>query len=190
MSAGDRAQGTSYSFALTPEQAKAIAARAGLRAALMGRLSRSHVGPLVVFVLFLVFVAIFILTGLMSRRLGEAALLVAAIVFMASRMAAHWRLRGAKKSSLVAAMALQEAGEITIWIDEAGVRLETASKSRHLAYADCEEAEDAGEIIYLWPRRGEPVFIPAQTFETTEAAQKLLALARAGSKLPRAVAGG
>jgi hypothetical protein len=179
MSESEPASPGPYSFALTQEDAKTAAARAGLRATLAGRLSRNHVAPLVAFALFLAFIAILTFTGLLGRRLGEAALLLAAIVFMASRMVAHWRLRGAQKNSLAAAAALHEAGETIVRVDASGLCFDNAAGSRRLAFADCDEAEGAGGIVYLWPRRGEPAFIPAQAFANEAAAQEFLDWVRA-----------
>lgn len=179
MSEGEPASLGPYSFVLSREEAKTAAARAGLRATLTGRLSRNHVAPLVVFALFLAFIAILTFTGLLGRRLGEAALLLAAIIFMASRMAAHWRLRGAQKNSLAAAVALHEAGETTVWVDAAGLRFENATGSRNLAFVDCDEPEDAGGIVYLWLRKGEPAFIPARAFANEQTARQFLGWVRA-----------
>ena len=66
-----------YSFEMTEEDARVAASRAGLRAALSGRLSRNHVAPLVAFALLMAFVTILTLTGLIGRRLGEGALILA-----------------------------------------------------------------------------------------------------------------
>lgn len=181
MSEGDPQKGSGpCSFALTAQEAKIAASRAGLRAALSRRLSLTHVAPLVGFVLFVAFVAILAFTGLLGRRLGEAALIGSAIAFMASRMSAHWRLRGARKNSLAAMIALQKAGRAMVRLDDSGLHVETAAGSRHLAFADCDEAEDAGGMIYLWPREGEAAFIPARAFPSEQAAREFLALARAG----------
>jgi hypothetical protein len=170
----------SRSFALTKLEAETAASRAGLRAALSGRLSLTHVAPLVGFVLFVAFVAILTATGLLGRRPGEAALIIGALAFMASRMAAHWRLRGARNSSFAAAAALRDVGEATARLDASGLHVESAAGSRHLAFADCDEAEDAGGIIYLWPRNGDPAFVPARAFPSEQAALEFLAFARAG----------
>jgi len=169
----------SCSFALTAQEAEIAAARAALRAALSGRFSLSHVAPLVGFILFVAFVAILAVTGLLARRLAEAALIIGAIAFMASRMVAHWRLRGARKNSLETAAALQQIGEATVRLDDSGLYLESAAGSRHLAFADCEEAETAGGIIYLWSRNGDTAFIPARAFASEQAAQEFQAFCRA-----------
>jgi hypothetical protein len=171
-----------YVFALTREEATAAAARAGFRATLAGRLSRSHIAPLVAFALFVLFIAILSFTGLLARRFGEAALLLAAIVFMTSRMAAHWRLRGAQRSSLAAALAMHAAGRTVVSVEASGLRFENFAGSRTFAFADCETAEDAGGMIYLWLRDGEPGCIPAKAFANAQAAQDFLAFVRANIK--------
>ncbi|MGO8798748.1 MAG: hypothetical protein ACLQE9_10590 [Roseiarcus sp.] len=168
------------SFALTAQEAKVAASRAGLRAALSRSPLLTHVAPLVGFLLLVAFVAILTATGLLGRRPAEAALIVGAIAFMASRMAVHWRLRGARAISLAAATALQNVGQATVRLDDSGLQVESAAGSRRLAFADCDEAEDAGGMIYLWPRDGEPAFIPARAFPNDQAAQEFLALVRAG----------
>src|SRR5580704_13997923 len=135
---------------MTEEDAKVAASRAGLRAALSGRLSRNHVAPLVAFALLMAFVTILTLTGLIGRRLGDGALILAAIGFMAVRMMAHWRLRGAQKKSLAAMSALQKAGPVVVTLDDVGLRLETSAGSRQLLFAECGDVERADEVIYLW----------------------------------------
>ena len=171
-----------YSFEMTEEDAKVAASRAGLRSALSGRLSRNHVAPLVAFALLMAFVTILTLTGLIGRRLGEGALIFAAIAFMAVRMTAHWRLRGAQKSSLAAMSALQKAGAVVVRIDESGLRIETAAASRQFSFVDCGEVEQAGGMIYLWPRKGEPAFVPTHAFADEQAAQEFLSFVRAEVK--------
>ena len=70
-----------YSFEMTEEDARVAASRAGLRAALSGRLSRNHVAPLVAFALLMAFITILTLTGLIGRRLGDGALILAAGIY-------------------------------------------------------------------------------------------------------------
>jgi hypothetical protein len=171
-----------YSFELTQEDAKVAASRAGLRAALSGRLSRNHVAPLVAFALLMAFVTILTLTGLIGRRLGDGALILAAIGFMAVRMRAHWRLRGAQKNSLAAMSGLQESGAVVVRLEESGLRIETAAGSRQISFADCRDVEQAGGMIYLWPRKGEPAFVPTRAFADERAAQEFLSFVRAGMK--------
>jgi hypothetical protein len=163
-----------YSFEMTQEDARAAAFRAGLRGALSGRLSRNHVAPLVAFTLFVAFVAILAAAGLVPRRFSEGALILAAIAFMAARIVAHRRLRLAQKSSLAAMVALQKIEQMVITFDDRGLRATTSAGCRPVAFADCEEAEEAAGIIYFWPRKGEPAFIPARAFADEQVAQEFL----------------
>jgi hypothetical protein len=170
-----------YCFAPTREDAAVAAARAGLRAALRGRLSLHHAAPLVAFALALTFVAILAFTGLIGRRLAEGALILAALAFMATRMAAHWGLRRARKQSL-ATIATPELGEVVARVDAAGLIVESGEGARRLDFSACVEAEYGGGVVYLWPRVGAPAFIPARAFESEEAAQAFTALLRARVK--------
>jgi hypothetical protein len=167
-----------YRFAPTPEDAAVAAARAGLRGALRGRLSLHHTAPLVAFALILLFVAILAFTGLMGRRLAEVLLILAALAFMATRMAAHWGLRRARRQSLAEIAAPDDAGETVVRLDEAGLVVERAAAMRRLDFAACVEAEYAGGIVYLWPRAGAPAFIPSRAFEDEAAAEAFAALLR------------
>jgi hypothetical protein len=139
----------------------------------------AHVAPLVGFAAFLAFAAILAFTGLIGRRLVEAALILAAIAFMISRMVAHWRMHRAQKTSSAAIGRWRQAGEAMVRVDDAGVYLDNAAGSRRLAFADCGEVEYAGQILYLWPRLGEPICIPETAFAAEDGAQEFLAYARA-----------
>lgn len=166
------------SFAPTQDDAKIAAARAGLRAALAGRLSLHYAAPLVAFALVVAFVAILAFTGLIGRRLAEGALILAAIAFMAARMAAHWGLRRARNQSLAAMTASEDASEIVVRLEAAGLIVDAAAGPRRFDFADCVEAEYAGGFVYLWPRAGAPAFIPMRAFASEEAAQNFAALLR------------
>ena len=182
MSAGEAAR---YCFAPTPEEAAVAAARAGLRSALRGRLSLHHAAPLVAFALILLFVAILAFTGLMGRRLAEILLILAALAFMASRLAAHWGLWTAREKSLAAMVAPGDGGEVVVRLDEAGLVVESAAGARRFDFAACVEAEYAGGMVYLWPRAGAPAFIPARAFENEAEAEAFAAVLR--ERLRRAV---
>ncbi len=67
-----------YAFTLEPAEAEAAAARTGLRRALNGGLLASHVAPLTAFALIMAFASVLALTDLISRRAGEATILLAA----------------------------------------------------------------------------------------------------------------
>ena len=75
-----------YACALAPAEAETAAARLGLRVALRGGLLASHLAPLAAFTLVMLFATILALTGFISRRAGEATLLLAAAAFMIQRL--------------------------------------------------------------------------------------------------------
>jgi hypothetical protein len=167
-----------YRFAPTPEDAAVAAARAGLRGALRGRLSLYHAAPLVAFALALLFVAILAFTGLIGRRLAEILLILAALAFMATRMAGHWGMHRARQKSLAEIAVPDDAGETVIRLDEAGLVVESAAGARRFEFAACIEAEYAGGLVYLWPRAGAPAFIPTRAFENEAVAEAFAALLR------------
>ena len=75
-----------YAFTLAPAEAEAAAARLGLRVALRGGLLARHLAPLAAFAAILVFASVLAVTGLISRRAGEATLILAAAAFMIQRL--------------------------------------------------------------------------------------------------------
>ena len=158
-------------FTLSPAETEAAAARIGLRAALRGGLIVSHLVPLAAFILALLFASILALTDFISRRAGEAAVLLAAVAFIMQRLSTHWRIRKAAIWAARRSHASRRA--MTASIDERGVTLEGGGRSRRLDYVDCEEAEDAGGLIYPWPRCGAPIVLPTRALG--EAARLLVA---------------
>ena len=40
--------------------------------------------------------------------------------------------------------------------------VEGAGRKLRLTYADCEDAENAGGLIYVWRRKGVPVVVPTR----------------------------
>ncbi len=171
MTARDRAESFGpYACALTPAEAEAAAARFGLRSGLRGGLTASHLAPLATFILAMLFASILALTAFISRRAGEATVLLAAAAFMIQRMATHWRIERARSAGRAAIASLEAEGALTATIDDDGVTLAGGGRPRRLDYADCEEAEDAGGLIYLWPRDGAPIVLPARALADGEAA--------------------
>jgi hypothetical protein len=160
-----------YAFTLLPVEAEAAAARFGLRVALRGGLILSHLAPLAIFALALLFAAILALCGFVSRRAGELTFLIAAGAFMIQRMATHWRIRRARLGGRAAIAGLQSDEALTTTLDEGGVTQTGARRRRRLDYADCEDAEDAGGLIYLWPREGAPIVLPTRALAEGEAAR-------------------
>ena len=167
-----------YVFVLSDDEAAAAAARFGLRSALSGGLTRAYLVPLAAFVLVVLFAATLALTGLVTRRHGEEALLIAAAAFMANRMASRWRLRRLRREGLAAIAALRAAGPLTVRADAGRLEFEAAIPPRRWDFARCVEAEDAGGMIYLWPREGVPACIPTRILAGDEA-RRLLAFLRA-----------
>jgi hypothetical protein len=168
-----------YAFTLSPAETEAAAARFGLRAALRGGLIASHLAPLTAFALVLVFASILALTGFVSRRAGESAVLLAAATFMIQRLATHWRIRRARALGRTALEALAAGGALAARIDESGVALEGGGRSLRFDYADCEDAEDAGGLVYVWRREGAPLVLPARALGEGETG-RLVAHVRSG----------
>jgi hypothetical protein len=167
-----------YVFVLSDDEAAAAAARFGLRSALAGGLTRGYLAPLAAFALGVFFAATLALTGLITRRHGEEALLIAAAAYMASRMLSHWRLHRARRESLTAIAAIRGAGPLTARVDPSGIEFAATVSPRRWDFARCVEAEDAGGMIYLWPKHGAPACIPTRILAGDEA-QRLLAFLRA-----------
>jgi hypothetical protein len=103
-------------------------------------------------------------------------LLLAAALFLSQRLVSYWRIRRACIRGR-AAIEATAGGAWSARIDESGVTLEGGDRSRRLHFADCEEAEDAGGLIYFWPRDGAPIVLPARALPDGEAAS-LVAHAR------------
>jgi hypothetical protein len=163
-----------YAFTLAPAEAEAAAARAGLRTALRGGLLAGHVAPLTAFALMMAFASVLALTGLISRRAGEATLIVAAAAFMIQRLATHWRIGHARREGRAAIARLQSAGALTAMFNSETLSLDVDGRTLHLRYADCEEAEDAGGLIYVWPRDGAPIVVPTRAVSDAEEAARLV----------------
>ncbi|MGD0640957.1 MAG: hypothetical protein ABSC22_09445 [Roseiarcus sp.] len=174
-----------YAFELTEDEARVAAARAGLRGALAGRLTSAHFAPLAAFVLAISFTAILALTGLVSRRFGEVALLLAIAAFMAQRLTTLRRFAAARRASVSEFEAMRDAGPLVVSVDETGLGLGGAAPARW-NFVDCLEAEDAGGLIYLWPRSGLPAIVPTRVFEGAEAAAEFVEFLR--GRLPRRLA--
>ena len=178
---------TPIRFALSADEALIGASRAALRGAFAGGLMNRHVAPLAAFVLMLVFVAILAFTGLMSRRLAEALIILAGAAFMIQRLFTRRRFVRAQRDARKWADAAAAAGEILARLDEDGLAFENPSLSRRWRFADAREYEDAGAMVYLWPKNsGPPAFFPARAFvDEGEAARwRDFARARIATAIP------
>ena len=163
-----------YAFTLAPAEAEAAAARAGLRAALRRGLLASHVAPLTAFALIMAFASVLALTGLISRRAGEATIILAAAAFMIQRLASHWRIRRAHRMGSSAIARLQSADMLTATFDSETLSFDIDGRTLRVRYADCEEAEDAGGLIYVWPRDGGPIVVPTRALADADEAARLV----------------
>ena len=164
-----------YVFALAPAEVEAAAERFGLRIALSGGLIVRHAAPLALFALTLLFASTLALTGLISRRAGEATIILAALAFMIQRAANRWRIRRARHWGREAITGLQAAGALTAAFEEDGLTLEGAGRVRRLSYTNCERAENAGGLIYVWPREGAPIIVPTRALADADEARRLVA---------------
>lgn len=163
-----------YAFTLSPAEAEAAAARAGLRLVLRGGLLARHLAPLTAFALVLAFAAVLALTGLISRRAGEATIILAAAAFMIQRLANHWRVRRARREGSGTIAELRSASAMTATFDNDAVWLDVDGRIQRLCYADCDEAEDAGGLIYVWMREGAPIVVPTRALADPEEAARLM----------------
>jgi hypothetical protein len=176
-----------YAFSLAADEARIAAARAGLKRALAGGLTAAHFAPLAAFVLAIVFVAILALTGLLDRRPAEAALLICAAAFLVQRLATRRRFFASRRLAEAEIERLRAVGTLTLAVEADGLRLDGLPAPIRWAFADCVEAEDAGGLVYLWPRQGAPAIAPARVFHDQAEALRFVQFLR--SRLPRRLAG-
>jgi len=187
MSASESHDFGPYAFSLTADEARVAGARAGLRQALAGGLTAAHYAPLAAFALAILFIAILALTGLVGRRPAEAALLVCAAAFLVQRLATRRRFFVSRRRAEAAFERLRGAGPLVLSLEADGLRLEGGPTPLHWRFADCLEAEDAGGLVYLWPRDGPPAVAPTRIFGDESEALRFAQFLRA--RLPRRPAG-
>jgi hypothetical protein len=175
-----------YAFSLTVDEARIAAARAGLRRALAGGLTAAHFAPLAAFVLAIVFVAILALTGLIGRRPAEAALLVCVAAFLAQRLVTRRRFFVSRRLAEAEIESLRAAGPLVLNVEVDGLRIDGGPEPTRWRFADCLDAEDAGGLVYLWPRRGAPAIAPTRVFRDQPEAARFAQFLQ--SRLPRRIA--
>jgi hypothetical protein len=159
-----------YAFTLGPAEIDAAAARYGLRAAFSGGLTARHLAPLAVFVLTLMSAAVLATTGLVSRRAGEVTFLISASAYMVQRLATHrriWRARNKGRAEVERLL----SGPVTTTIETDAVMQTSVGGARRLAFADCQETEETGGLVYFWARDGAPVVLPSRLLAEGEAAR-------------------
>ena len=181
---------TPIRFALSADEARIGATRAAISGALAGGLMNRHVAPLVAFVLLLAFVAILAFTGLMRGRLAEVLILLAGAAFMIQRLFTRRRFFRAQREARKWADAAAAAGEILVRLDDDGLAFENPALARRWRFADAREYEDAGGMVYLWPKNsGPPAFFPARAFADEAEAARWRGFARAHIAPPAPAAG-
>ena len=173
-------------FELTEEEAAVAAARAAWRLSLADGLLARHLAPLAAFLLAVTFAAILGLTGLISRRAAEIALIAAAAAYMIYRMWTRRRFLAARRRANAWADELRRAGLARLTLDEEGFRLTGAGLDRALAFAQGLEVEQVSGLVYVWPRAGLPLVWPRRAHGDDLEADAAFALARqrSGAKAP------
>ena len=169
---------TPIEFALSDEEAGVAAARAAWRASLADGLLARHLAPLVAFVLTLLFAAVLGLTGLISRRTAEIALLSAAAVYMAYRLWTRRRFFAARRTANAWADTMRHAGAMRLTLDETALRLDSTALSSIFRFEDGLEIEEVAGLVYVWPRHGLPLVWPRRAHADTQAADDFLGFAR------------
>ena len=117
----------------------------------------------------MVFTAILAFTGLIRRRPGEIALLLAAAAFMIHRLWTRRRFLQARRAAPTWTERVRAAGSVVArhrrgraWRSKAPIL------SRRWRFSDGLEIEDAGGMVYLWPPSGDPAFWPTRAYAQAE----------------------
>jgi len=177
---------TPIEYELTEAEAEIAGARAAWRLWLAGGLGMRHVAPLAAFALAIAAIAALGLTGAVSRRAAEIALILSAVAFMGLQLWTRRGLAGARRRGAALAGALR--GPVRLTLDEEGFALEGARAAR-LRFCDGLEVEATDALNYVWPRNGSPLVWPRRAHATPEEADAFLALARARAHVPSPLVG-
>jgi hypothetical protein len=149
-------------FELSEEETRKIVARRSFRAALGGLTPRVRAAPLAIFAGLLAVAAGLAVAGVVSRRVAEIAILLLVIGFAVARSGANFALRRAYRAERGRAEALGRSGRIRVQADEDRISLAAAAPIGALRYADCLEADEADDVIYLWGADGQTIAIPTR----------------------------
>ena len=141
--------------------------------------SEGNSAGLAAFALAMLFAAILAFTGLVSRRSADFALILAAAAFMANRLWSRRRFARARRAALDWTQRLKSAGELVVSVDDSGLSLVAGALRNVWTFADAQDVEDAGGLVYLWPRRGEPAVLPSRVFPDAAAIARFVSFARA-----------
>ena len=101
-------------------------------------------------------------------------------------MATRRRFYRLRRVAVAEIAAFAAAERLVLSVADDGLRLEGLAAPIGWIFADCREVEDAGGLIYLWPRQGAPAIAPTRVFADVTEAARLLRYIR--SRLPRGLA--
>jgi hypothetical protein len=93
---------------------------------------------------------------------------------MIQRLATHWRIRRARSDGQATIARLQSAGALTARFDKETLSLDVDGRTRCVRYAECEDAEDVGGLIYVWLREGGPIVVPTRALADAAEAARLV----------------
>jgi hypothetical protein len=163
-----------------------LPARAAWRLSLADGLIARHLAPLAAFCLALSFAAILGLTGLVSRRAAEIALIAAAAAYMIYRLWTRRRFFAARRVASAWTQEIRRAGPARLTLDESGLRLTGGGLDRAWTFAEGLEVEAASGLVYVWPRAGLPLVWPSRAHADAVEADAFLAVIRqrTGAKTP------
>lgn len=163
-------------FTLSEDETRKIAARRAFRAAMGGLAPGRRNAPLAVFVALLAVAAGLGLSGLVSRRVAEIAILSLVIAYALARSAANVGVRRAYRAARAQGEALGRSGELRFEADENGVSLFAAAPIDALPFQQCVEADEADGILYFWGEGGRAIIAPTSALPPGEAG-RLIGLA-------------
>jgi hypothetical protein len=63
---------------------------------------------------------------------------------------------------------------VTATFGDETLSLDVDGRTLKLRYADCEQAEDAGGLIYVWPRDGAPIVVPTRAISDADEGARLV----------------
>jgi hypothetical protein len=173
-------------FELTEQEAAVAGSRAAWRMSLADGLLARHLAPLAAFLLVVAFAAILGLTGLVSRRASEIALIAAAGLYMIYRLWTRRRFLAARRAANAWMDELRRAGPARLTLDAAGLRLTAPGLDRAWAFAEGLEVEQVSGLVYVWSSARPPLVWPLRAHGDEQEADAFLALARrrTGAKAP------
>ena len=84
------------------------------------------------------------------------------------------RIHRARNDGRAAIAQLQSAVELTATFDNETLSLDIDGRTLSVRYADCEDAEEVGGLIYVWPRKNRPIVVPTRALANADEAACLV----------------